>query len=354
MNLTQQNKSSIQQISLPHQQFDIVTKDVIYMFPEDVLRFILNRTDIKVVEHLETEFVNVEKRELDSLIKVLINEKPVLVHCEFQTDDSTELDMVRRNIGYIGRCYERYGLPILSHVVYLRPNAGQNDPGGVRQNIEGYNFIVEYKVIRLIEVDGQSVLETQQPGMMPFLPLMQPPPDVDTVAWLHQCVEATMVKYENNYTLSSHGRCDFLIAPFAECIKNYIFYHKSLPLDTTTQANLLTEMWIMSGLVHERLPLDEIFPEDIMQESPIYQSIIEKGRAQGIEQGEAQGERKNTIESILELIDIRFQVHPPATLNIAIESIEELSRLKQLRRAAAEVDSLEEFIHFLENGNISD
>ena len=35
-----------------------------------------------------------------------------------------------------------------------------------------------------------------------------------------------MVKYENNYTLSSHGRCDFLIAPFAECIKNYIFYHK--------------------------------------------------------------------------------------------------------------------------------
>ena len=312
MNLTHQSKSSTHQISLPHQQFDIVTKDLIHRFPEDVLRFILNSDDIQVLEHLETEFVNVEKRDMDSLIKVLINEQPVLVHCEFQTDDSTELDMVRRNIGYIGRCYEKYGLPILSHVVCLHPNAGRNDPGGVRQDIEGYNFIVEYKVIRLIEVDGQSVLESRIPGLIPFLPLMQPPTDVDKVLWLHRCVETT----------------------------------KSLPLDTVTRSYLLTDMWIMSGLSSERLPLDEIFPEDIMQESPVYQYIIEKGIAQG--------ERKNTIETILELIDIRFQVRSTTTLNSALENIDNLSQLKQLRRAAAQVDSLEEFIRVLENGNSSD
>ena len=315
MNITDKSKTTTYQFSLPHQQFDIVTKDVIYRFPEDVLKFILNRTDIQVLEHLESEFANVEKREMDSLIKVLINEEPVLVHCEFQTDDSTEIEMVRRNVGYMGRCYERYGLPVLSHVVYLRPNAGRNDPGGVRHDIEGYNFIVEYKVIRLIEIDGQSVLESQQPGLIPFLPLMKPPTDIDTVGWLHRCVEAA----------------------------------KSQPLDTATRANLLTDMWIMSGLVHDRLPLDEIFPEGIMQESPVYQSIIEKGRAQGIEQGK----RENTIESILELIDVRFQVHPKATFKSKIADIEDLSRLKQLRRMAAEVDSIEELRDFLENGNSS-
>ncbi len=37
MNLTHQSKSSTRQISLPHQQFDIVTKDLIHRFPEDVL-----------------------------------------------------------------------------------------------------------------------------------------------------------------------------------------------------------------------------------------------------------------------------------------------------------------------------
>lgn len=316
MNRTDSSKSSTEEISLPHQQFDIVTKDVIHTFPEDVLRFIMNRTDIEFLEHLETEFANVETREMDSLIKVLLNGEPVLVHCEFQTGDSSDLDMTRRNVGYIGRCYERYGLPIFSHVIYLRPNAGRNDPGGVRQNIEGYNFIVEYKVIRLIEVDGQSILESRQPGLMPFLPLMQPPSDVDVQQWLHQCVEAT----------------------------------KTLSLDTPTRANILADMWIMSGLTHNRLPLSEIFPEDIMRESPVYQSILEKGIAQGIEQGE----RKRAIENILELIDIRFQVRATGTLNSAIESINDLSRLSELHRAAAQVESLEAFRHLLENNDNSD
>ncbi len=324
MNKVHPSKTSTEKISLPHQQFDIVTKDVIYTFPEDVLRFIMNRTDIQFLEHLETEFANVETHEMDSLIKVLLNGEPALVHCEFQTSDSTNLDMARRNVGYIGRCYERYGLPIFSHVIYLRPNAGQNDPGGVKQNIEGYNFIVEYKVIRLIEVDGQSVLELRQPGLMPFLPLMPPPTNVDALQWLHQCVETT----------------------------------KTLSLDTPTRANLLVDMWIMSGLVHDRLPLSEVFLEDFMQESPVYQSILEKGIAQGIERGKAQGieqgERKKAIENILELIDIRFQVRPTETMNSAIEDITDLSRLSELHRAAAQVESLEAFEHLLENNGKSD
>lgn len=223
--------------------------------------------------------------------------------------------MARRNVGYIGRCYERYGLPIFSHVIYLRPNAGQNDTGGVRQNIEGYNFIVEYKVIRLIEVDGQSILELRQPELMPFLPLMQPPTNVDPLQWLHQCMETT----------------------------------KTLSLDTPTRANLLVDMWIMSGLVHDQLPLSEVFPEDFMQESPVYQSILEKGKAQGREQGE----RKKAIENIFELIDIRFQAKATETLSSAIEDINDLSRLSELHRAAAQVENLEAFKHLLENNGKS-
>lgn len=83
MNRTDPSKTSTEKISLPHQQFDIVTKDVIYTFPEDALLFIMNRTDIQFLEHLNTEFSNVETREMDSLIKVLLNGEPALVHCEF-------------------------------------------------------------------------------------------------------------------------------------------------------------------------------------------------------------------------------------------------------------------------------
>ena len=55
-----------------------------------------------------------------------------------------------------------YGLSIFSHVIYLRPNVGRSDPGGYVQDVTGHRLIVEYKVIRLIEVEGQSVLEAQQ------------------------------------------------------------------------------------------------------------------------------------------------------------------------------------------------
>ena len=299
------------QILLPHQKFDVVTQDIIHRFPEDVLQLIMNRTDIEYLDHIETDFATVEKREMDSLIKVLLNKELVLIHCEFQVGDSTVKDMVRRNVGYLGRCYEKYGLPIFSHVVYLRPNAGLKDPGGYRQDVAGYNFIVEYKVVRLIEIDGQSILELQQPGLIPFLPLMKPPTGLNPIQWMHRCVETT----------------------------------KSLPLDSPTRANLLVGMWIMDGIVNERQPIANLFQEDIMQESTVYQNIIRKG----IEQGE----RKNTIESILELLNIRFQDSTTETLETTIEGIDDLARLKQLRRAAAQVQTLALFIRALENGDES-
>lgn len=304
------SQSSLWRMQLPHQKYDIVTKDVFYTFTEEVLRFILNRTDFQFLEYLESEFVTVEKREIDSLVKVLLNDKPVLVHCEFQTGDSTDVDMTRRNIGYMGRCYEKYGLPILSHVIYLKPNSGKNDSGGYRQDIEGYNFIVEYKVIRLIDIDGQSVLESRQPGLIPFASLMKPPTGMASLQWVNECVETI----------------------------------KSIQIDSPTRANLLINLWVMSGLIHERESLLHLLSEDIMQESSVYQYIIE----QGIEQGE----RNNTIESILELLSIRFQIDTTEAMKSDIEGIESLQRLKQLRRAAAEVRSFDAFMHILNNGSV--
>ncbi len=31
--------------------------------------------------------------------------------------------------GYLGRVLEQYGLPVYSHVIYLRPDAGRHDRG---------------------------------------------------------------------------------------------------------------------------------------------------------------------------------------------------------------------------------
>ncbi len=121
--------------SLPRNRYDIVTKDALQQFPEDILRTILERADFEFVAFMEGEFTTLEVRRTDSLIKVRLGDALVLVHIEFQGSDSAPLEMARRNVGYLGRCYERYGLPILSHVIYLRPNAGRRDPGGYRQEV---------------------------------------------------------------------------------------------------------------------------------------------------------------------------------------------------------------------------
>ncbi len=287
--------------NLPHQRFDIVAKDVIDTFPEDMLGFLMEGWDIQFLEHLDSELTTVETRQMDSLIKVLLDGEEVLVHCEFQTTDSTHADMVQRTVDYLGRCYGRYGLPIFSHVIYLRPNAGRNDPGSYVQDVTGHRLIVEYKVIRLIEVDGQSVLEAQQPGLLPFCPLMKPPAGIDALTWLNQCVETT----------------------------------KSLSLDAPIRNNLLLDLWVMGGLVHDSDAIAHLFPEDIMQESSVYQDIIAKGVQLGT--------KTTVIEDILQILEIRFQA-TESSIQSALKAIDDTQRLKALLREAVETETLATFI----------
>ena len=303
--------------ALPHQRFDIVAKDAVHAFPEDMLGFLMRGVDVEFLEHLESELMTVEKRQMDSLIKVRLDDKIVLVHCEFQTSDSRHLDMVRRTVGYLGRCYERYGLPIFSHVIYLRPNAGLNDPGSYVQEVPGYRVIVEYKVIRLIEEDGASFLGAQHPGLIPFCGLMKPPVGSDSLQWLHQCVEAT----------------------------------KALSLDVSVRNNLLVDLWVMGGLVHPAEAIADLLAEEIMQDSSVYQHITEKARAEGLVQGLERGAKESTIENILMFLDDRLENVNTEVLKAALEAIDDLQRLRFLLREAAKTESLEAFIIHLANGS---
>ena len=302
------------EIILPHQQFDIVAKDPFYNFPEDLLRFLMDRLDFEFIEHVDSNLTTVEVRHMDILIKVLLDEEPVLVHCEIQTDDSANPNMVQRNVGYLGRCYEKYGLPIYSYVLYLKSTAGARDPGGYFQDVPGHRFIVEYQVIRLNEIDGEAILELQQPGLMPFTPLMKPPAGMSSMEWTTQCVEKT----------------------------------KTLPLDSDERNNILVELWIMSGLRHERQDLITLLQEDTVSNSSVYEMIIERGMERGMEQGIEQGRKlgikESAIQSILDVLDQRFEMSTELVLTPLLEPINDIQQLRQFLREAIEVEHLENFI----------
>ena len=311
--------------SLRRDRYDIVAKDALRKYPNDILRAILERDDFTFIEHLDSEFATVEVRRMDGLIKTRIGDKDVLVHIEFQVGDSSPLDMARRNVGYLGRCYEKYGLPILSHVIYLRPDAGRNDPGGYWQELPNHRFIVEYKVIRLVEVDGKGVFDKENLGLTPFAPLMKPPAGMDGLQWAIQCNERT----------------------------------KALSLPTNIRSNLLVSQWIMGGLIHPKQTISGFISEEIMQESSFFEYLDEyfdetkgkehyqRGIQQGIQQGAEQGARQNATKNLFAVLESRFDEGAVQILRSAVEKIQDLECLEELHREALRAESFEAFARVL-------
>jgi hypothetical protein len=286
-------------------EFDVVSKQLIQMYPADFVRFTLEQENVEVLEVIDTEQPTVESRRTDSFIRVRINGNEALVHNEFQTDDSTQPPMPRRMVGYIGRGIESRGLPILSNVIYLRPNAGANDPGYYTQDYPGYRIVVQYKVIRLIQIDGQPILDGRHLGLIPFAPLMKPPEGMGDVQWLRQCVQTA----------------------------------DGLPLDPPNKANFLTQLAILSGLVYEPQTLIDIISEETMYESSIVRHFTDRA----LEQGVLKGERQKSIEYVLQVLRMRFEPSVAETLKPTIETIEEPQSLNQLHQLAVQVTDLDDF-----------
>ena len=83
---------------------------------------------------------------------------------------------------------------------------------------------------------------------------------------------------------------------------------------------------------------------DILRESSFAQYL----KQEGIEEGIEQGERRSTIEAILEVLEIRLDMPETPPLSTRIAAIDDLQRLKQLLRTAIQVPNLEAFQRVLD------
>ena len=286
-------------------EFDTIAKHLIHTYPHDFARFALHQDDVEVLDVIDTEQPTVEAHRTDSLIRVHFGSgKEALVHHEFQTTDSNP-PMPLRMAGYIGRGIEQYGLPIYSSVIYLGPEAGRTDPGYYLQERHGFRVLVQYKVIRLSEIDGQRILDGGRSGLLPFAPLMQRPAAVAAEAWLRRCVNRA----------------------------------QQVPMDEPLKADYLAGLAILSGLVYQSETIMTIISEETMYESSVVQYFTQKALEQGIERGG----RERAIEDLLDVLAIRFGLAASDPLAARIGAIDDVQRLKQLFRSAIKAPSLEAF-----------
>ena len=293
-------------------EYDTISKDLIQTYPKDFIRLTFGQDDVEVLDILDTEQNTVETRHMDSLIRVLIAGEEALIHTEFQTTDDPSMPI--RMAGYMIRAIEQHDLPIYSSVIYLRRSAGRRDPGHFIHEISGHLVVIKYSVIRLSEIDGQTILDGGPSGLFPFVPLMKHPVGIDSEAWLHHCVDAT----------------------------------NALPVDESIKVDILGRLMILSGLEYDpalinRILLQEGLMDAIMRESSFAQYIMK----QGIERGE----RDRAIADIIEVLEIRFDLPETDPLSARIAAVTDLYHLKQLLRSAVQVSSLEAFQKILDEAD---
>ena len=294
--------------------FDTASKKQVETNPQDFvdLCFKFDSENTIVLEIITPEQPTIEMHQADILIKALHNNREVLVHFEFQTTDSYDPEMPLRMAGYIIRTIETYRLPVYSNVIYLRPDAGRSDPGRFEQNLEHHNISVEYQVFRLIEIDGQTILDLKPPGLIPFTPLMKHPVNMDAEQWLRRCIQ------------TADG------------------------IDVSNKTEYLGSLAILGNLIYNSETILEIISEEIMQHAPIVEYLAPKAHEQGVQQGVKESTRKH----ILEALTLRLQLDTAETFKPRLEAIDDLQRLEQLHRAAILAESLEDFTQALnENGN---
>jgi len=294
------------------QQYDSATKFLTHEYPQTFAQFAFGLSGITVFERLDTEQPTIKTHRNDSTLKVSLNNETTILHIEIQTHNS-EKSMPCRIAGYQGFLISEHQVPVYSCVVYLHPDAGLNDPGYYDYEGHGCKYVIQYKVIRLIKIEGQPILEAQTPGLLPLTPLMKPPAGMNAERWLHTCVEAIAT---SSVSVSSR--------------------------------NLLMEtLGIFSGFVYDAELIRHSLPEGIMRESSIVQHYMEEAKEQGIEQGIEQGEKKATIESIMDFLSTQFRPEAIQSLRPQLEAIQDLKQLKDLRLKAYNITNLDEFTQIL-------
>ena len=287
-------------------EFDAISRHLIQTYPQDFAGFTLGREDVEVLEVIDTEQPTVTAHQTDSLIRVRIDGLEALVHNEFQTTDSTNPPMPRRMAGYIGRAIEQHGVPVFSSVIYLRPDAGRRDPGQYQQSHPGHRVLVQYKVIRLSELEGQRILDAGHAGLIAFAPLMKPPEGMASQAWLRRCIHTARAR-----SMAQSDRVDYLAG-----------------------------MSLLSGLAYAPEIISDVISKegilDLIRESSFAQYLTEQGIEQGLR------------ESILAVLEIRFDLPASHPLADRISGIDDAQRLKALLREAIQVSGPEAFGQLLD------
>jgi len=291
--------------------YDEIFKHVVGAFPHPLAALALKTPDVKVGDRLGTEHTTVRMHHSDMTFHIDLPDEVAILHIEAQTDDSTHKPMPLRMLAYSSFLALEHEKNVYSTVLYFRPPAGQSDPGFYRYgNAQRGGGWFQYNVIRIYELAGEAFLDAEAVGLLPFTALMKPPADMSPHAWVEKCIETT----------------------------------QAADVDRQMRGTLLFALSLFGSLAHPPELFQDPTLEAIMQESPFYEHVMQRGIEQGIEQGARQMSTDNTLATL----EARFPEADVNALKPKLEAIEDLNRLKELNLNASLATSFRQFQEQLE------
>lgn len=238
-----------------------------------------------------------------------------LVHLEFQ-GPTTHIPMRLRVLHYVTHMVEDDDQkPIMSIVIYIGKDAGKNDTGVHHiYDIEG-NPVVSwrYRVIRLYDLDAEELLQTGRPGVLALIGQTRIRNPEQTIPQVIERINERVQDEEQ---------------------RAHIF---SILLALTTDEKVIT-------MIEQLIETDEI-----LRDSPFLRRLRSEGReeglAEGIEKGLEQGLEKGTLATlratIIDALQVRFQISEETQTDIArtLETIRNETQLRDLFHAAMQAES---------------
>ncbi len=217
--------------------YDNTCKYLAEQYPADFIKWLLS-TETSNIQILKTE-LSLEPIRADSVTFLqIIN---TILHLEFQTLPTSNPAMDFRMLDYYTRLKREYGCQIEQVVIFLQQTTSEIV---FKQEYVDTNTRHRYRVIRIWEQDPTPLLAN--PALLPLAALARS----DSPNTLLEQVAAGVGMIEENDERQNISAC--------------------------TQ--------ILAGLRFDKNLIQQLFREEIMQESVIYQDILQKGEQKGKKQ----------------------------------------------------------------------
>ncbi|HYW22268.1 MAG TPA: Rpn family recombination-promoting nuclease/putative transposase [Nodularia sp. (in: cyanobacteria)] len=276
--------------------YDNTCKYLAENYPTEFARWLL-ASETPDIQVLKTE-LNLEPIRADSVTFLQIANQ--ILHLEFQTTPKSTHPLDFRMLDYYTRLKRQYWCDIEQVLIFLQPTSSE-----IVFNTQyvDKNTRHEYRVIRLWEEDPTPLLAN--PALLPLATLARTNSPQDLLEQVAASVDMIEV--------------------------------------TDERQNISACVQVLAGLRFDKGLIQQLFREEIMQESVIYQDILQKG----VQQGEQRGLQKGEVAVILRFLKRRLGAIEPETE----EQIRTLSitRLEELAEALLDFSSHSDLVNYLAN-----